>query len=122
MDIISSHIPLSLIGALVVYPLMFKTLQHQKWVQSILPSKSGSQKIYHFCNKIVASTHSTIMTITGTYLLLSVDWTKNDISTFKSPITFFLVGLELGYLTQDTAFEFYQRVMFGVGSNLILFH
>ncbi|KAF9376527.1 hypothetical protein BGX21_003472 [Mortierella sp. AD011] len=62
------------------------------------------------------------MTIVGSYLLITVDWSKNDISTFKSPITPFLVGLELGYLTQDTAFEFYQRVMYGIGSNLILFH
>ncbi|KAG0011704.1 hypothetical protein BGZ80_000496 [Entomortierella chlamydospora] len=62
------------------------------------------------------------MTIVGTYLLITVDWSKNDISTFKSPITPFLVGLELGYLTQDTAFEFYQRIMYGIGSNLILFH
>ncbi|KAF9171528.1 hypothetical protein BGX20_007407 [Mortierella sp. AD010] len=122
MDIISPHIPLSLIAGLTLYPLMFVVLQGQQWVRDILPPKADGQKNYHLCNKIVASTHSTIMTIVGSYLLITVDWSKNDISTFKSPITPFLVGLELGYLTQDTAFEFYQRVMYGIGSNLILFH
>ncbi|KAF9998634.1 hypothetical protein BGZ79_007699 [Entomortierella chlamydospora] len=122
MDIISPHIPLSLIAGLTLYPLLFVVLQGQQWVRDILPPKADSQKNYHLCNKIVASTHSTIMTIVGTYLLITVDWSKNDISTFKSPITPFLVGLELGYLTQDTAFEFYQRIMYGIGSNLILFH
>ncbi|KAF8954782.1 hypothetical protein BGZ46_002827, partial [Entomortierella lignicola] len=52
------------------------------------------------------------MTFVGAYLLISVDWSKNDISTFKSPLTPFLVGLELGYLTQDTVFELYQRFKF----------
>ncbi|KAF9125989.1 hypothetical protein BGW39_007011 [Mortierella sp. 14UC] len=122
MDIISPHIPLSLIAGLTLYPLLFGTLRRQRWVRDFLPPKADQQKYYHLCNKMVASTHSTIMTITGIYLLSTVDWTKNDISTYKTQITPFLVGLELGYLTQDTAFEFYQRAAFGVGSNLILFH
>ncbi|KAF8940042.1 TLC domain-containing protein [Dissophora ornata] len=123
MDILSSpHIPSSLIGALTVYPLLFGTLGKLQWVRNILPLKADTQKRYHLCNKIVASVHSTIMTITGSYLLVTVDWSKNDISTYQTALTPFLVGLELGYLTQDTAFEFYQRVKFGVGSNLILFH
>ncbi|KAG0336406.1 hypothetical protein BG004_008071 [Podila humilis] len=71
---------------------------------------------------MVASVHSTIMTITGIYLLVTVDWSQHDISTFKTPLTSFLVGLELGYLTQDTVFEVFQRLAFGLGSNLILFH
>ncbi|KAG0215815.1 hypothetical protein BGX28_008126 [Mortierella sp. GBA30] len=123
MDILNSpHIPPSLIGALTVYPLLFGTLGKLRWVKNILPPKADTQKHYHLYNKIVASVHSTIMTTTGLYLLLSVDWFKNDISTYKTALTPFLVGLELGYLTQDTAFEFYQRARFGVGSNLILFH
>ncbi|KAG0373611.1 hypothetical protein BGX24_011474 [Mortierella sp. AD032] len=122
MDIISPHIPLSLIAGLTLYPLLFGTLRRQRRVRDFLPPKADQQKYYHLCNKMVASTHSTIMTITGIYLLSTVDWTQNDISTYKTQITPFLVGLELGYLTQDTAFEFYQRAVFGVGSNLILFH
>ena len=122
MDLISPHIPLSLFAGLTLYPLLFQVLQRQQWVKEILPPKAGTQKFYHLCNKMVASTHSTTMTLTGTYLLLTVDWSKNDISTYKTALTPFLVGLELGYLTQDTAFEFYQRAKFGVGSNLILFH
>ncbi|KAF9177924.1 hypothetical protein BGZ51_008277 [Haplosporangium sp. Z 767] len=123
MDILNSpHVPPSLIAALTVYPLLFGTLGKLRWVKNLLPPKADTQKQYHLCNKIVASVHSTIMTTTGLYLLLSVDWSKNDISTYKTALTPFLVGLELGYLTQDTAFEFYQRWRFGVGSNLILFH
>jgi len=123
MDLLNSpHIPPSLIGALTVYPLLFGTLGRMPAVRAILPLKADTQKQYHLCNKIVASVHSTVMTISGLYLLLSVDWTKNDISTYSTALTPFLVGLELGYLTQDTAFEFYQRAQFGVGSNLILFH
>jgi hypothetical protein len=118
----SPHIPPSLIAALTVYPLLFSFLSNSQWVKSILPPKTDTQKYYHLCNKVVASVHSTIMTITGSYLLLTVDWSKNDISTYKTALTPFLVGLELGYLTQDTAFEFYQRARFGTGSNLILFH
>ncbi|KAG0323025.1 hypothetical protein BG000_002743 [Podila horticola] len=123
MDLIGTpHIPTSLIGALTLYPLLFGTLGRLPAVKRILPPKADTQKQYHLCNKIVASVHSTIMTCTGLYLLLTVDWTKNDLSTYTTAITPFLVGLELGYLTQDTAFEFYQRAAFGVGSNLILFH
>ncbi|KAF9586609.1 hypothetical protein BGW38_000983 [Lunasporangiospora selenospora] len=123
MDIFTSpHVPPSLIAAVTLYPFLFIVLGKQQWVIDILPKKSDTQKYYHLCNKIVASVHSTIMTSTGLYLLLTVDWSKNDISTYKTPLTPFLVGLELGYLTQDTAFEFYQRARFGVGSNLILFH
>jgi len=122
MDIISPHFPLSLVAGLALYPLLFGILRQQAWVKEILPLKADIQKHYHLANKMVASTHSTIMTLVGSYLLLSVDWTQNDISTYQSLITRFLVGLELGYLTQDTVFEFYQRMMFGVGSNLILFH
>ncbi|KAG0324555.1 hypothetical protein BGZ99_001690 [Dissophora globulifera] len=123
MDLLSSpHIPPSLIGAITIYPLLFATLGKLQWVKNILPPKADTQKHYHLSNKIVASLHSTIMTVTGTYLLVSVDWSANDIATYKTALTPFLVGLELGYLTQDTAFEFYQRVRFGVGSNLILFH
>ncbi|KAF9585654.1 hypothetical protein BGW38_001372 [Lunasporangiospora selenospora] len=122
MDIISPHIPPSLIVGLTVYPLLFGILRRQQWTRDILPPKSVLQKHYHLCNKMVASVHSTIMTSVGTFLLLSVDWSKCDISTNKTPLTPFLVGLELGYLTQDTVFEFYQRVRFGTGSNLILFH
>ncbi|KAF9278240.1 hypothetical protein BGZ88_000713 [Linnemannia elongata] len=123
MDILNSpHIPPSLIGALTLYPFLFITLGRMQAVKNILPPKADTQKHYHLCNKIVASVHSTIMTCTGLYLLLTVDWSKNDISTYKTALTPFLVGLELGYLTQDTAFEFYQRAKFGVGSNLILFH
>lgn len=122
MNLFSTQVPLSLIASLTLYPLLFAGLRRQQWVRRILPPKADSEKHYHLCNKMVASTHSTIMTLTGTYLLMSVDWTKNDISTYKSSLTPFLVGLELGYLTQDTGFEFYQRAVFGVGSNLILFH
>ena len=122
MDLISPHIPLSIIASLTFYPLLFVTLRRKQWIRTILPPRADPQKHYHLCNKIVASAHSTIMALTGTYLLMSVDWTKNDITTYKSSLTPFLVGLELGYLTQDTAFEFYQRAVFGVGSNLILFH
>ncbi|KAG0245527.1 TLC domain-containing protein [Mortierella sp. GBAus27b] len=123
MDILDSpHVPRSLIGAVTLYPLLFFVLGRLQVVKDILPPKADKQKHYHLRNKIVASVHSTIMTITGSYLLLTVDWSKNDISTYKTALTPFLVGLELGYLTQDTAFEFYQRLCFGVGSNLILFH
>ncbi|KAF9086791.1 hypothetical protein BGX23_008563 [Mortierella sp. AD031] len=122
MDIISPHVPLSLIAGLTLYPLLFGILRRQQRVKEFLPPKADQQKYYHLCNKIVASTHSTVMTTTGIYLLSTVDWIKNDISTYKTQITPFLVGLELGYLTQDTVFEFYQRAVFGVGSNLILFH
>ncbi|KAF9964189.1 hypothetical protein BGZ70_006815 [Mortierella alpina] len=122
MDVISPHVPLSLIAGLTLYPVLFLSLQQQQWVRNILPPKADTQKHYHLSNKMVASTHSTVMTITGIYLLSTVDWSKNDISTYQTSITRFLVGLELGYLTQDTVFEFYQRARFGVGSNLILFH
>ncbi|KAF9955208.1 hypothetical protein BGZ72_003935 [Mortierella alpina] len=120
MNVISPHVPLSLIAGLTLYPLLFLSLQRQQWVKNILPPKADTQKHYHLSNKMVASTHSTVMTMTGIYLLSTVDWSKNDISTYKTSITPFLVGLELGYLTQDTVFEFYQRARFGVGSNLIV--
>ncbi|KAF9155585.1 hypothetical protein DFQ26_009701 [Actinomortierella ambigua] len=116
------HIPGSLIAALTLYPALFFLLGALPAVRHILPPKADTQKQYHLCNKLVASVHSTIMTTVGWYVLLTVDWTKHDLSTYTTPITPFLVGLELGYLTQDTAFEFYQRFRFGVGSNLILFH
>ncbi|KAG0237812.1 hypothetical protein BGW42_008433 [Actinomortierella wolfii] len=116
------HIPGSLIAALTLYPALFFLLGASPQVRRILPPKADTQKQYHLCNKLVASVHSTIMTVVGWYVLLSVDWSKHDISTYTTPITPFLVGLELGYLTQDTIFEFYQRARFGVGSNLILFH
>ncbi|KAF9329697.1 hypothetical protein BG006_007259 [Podila minutissima] len=122
MDIISPHIPLSLVGGLTLYPLLFAFLGRQQWVRDMLPPKADSEKLYHLSNRIVASVHSTIMTITGIYLLATVDWSSNDISTYKTPLTPFLVGLEFGYLTQDTVFELYQRVAFGIGSNLIMFH
>ncbi|KAF9426017.1 hypothetical protein BGZ94_007019 [Podila epigama] len=122
VEIISPHIPLSLIGALTLYPLLFAFLGQQQWVKKMLPPKADSQKLYHLSNRIVASVHSTIMTFTGLYLLITVDWSKNDISTYKTALTPFLVGLELGYLTQDTAFEFYERAVYGIGGNLILFH
>ncbi|KAF9437490.1 hypothetical protein BGZ76_000484 [Entomortierella beljakovae] len=123
MDFLSSEkIPTSFYVAIIFYPLLFSTLGKLSWVKSVLPPKADIQKHYHLCNKIVASVHSTIMTTVGFYVLLSVDWSKNDIRTFKTDITPFLVGLEFGYLLQDTAFEFYQRYRFGVGSNLILFH
>ncbi|KAG0001530.1 hypothetical protein BGZ80_006166 [Entomortierella chlamydospora] len=123
MDILSSpRVPSSFIIAITVYPLLFGILGKLQWVKDILPPKADTQKHYHLCNKIVASVHSTIMTIVGFYVLLTVDWSKNDITTYKTDITPFLVGLEFGYLLQDTAFEFYQRIRFGVGSNLILFH
>ncbi|KAF8978286.1 hypothetical protein BGZ46_006628 [Entomortierella lignicola] len=123
MDILRSiTIPTSFYVAITVYPLLFGTLGKLPWVKDVLPPKAGTQRHYHLCNKVVASVHSTIMTVVGFYLLLTVDWSKNDISTYKTDITPFLVGLEFGYLLQDTAFEFYQRARFGVGSNLILFH
>ncbi|KAI9231617.1 MAG: hypothetical protein BYD32DRAFT_466980, partial [Podila humilis] len=122
MDIISPHIPLSLIGGLTLYPLLFAFLRCQQWVKDILPPQADKEKQYNLSNRIVASVHSTIMTTTGIYLLATVDWSSNDLSTYKTPLTPFLVGLELGYLTQDTVFEVYQRVAFGIGSNLIMFH
>ncbi|KAI8361609.1 TLC domain-containing protein [Mortierella sp. GBAus27b] len=122
MNLNSPHVPLSLIASLTLYPVLFAALRRQPWIREILPRRADTQKHYHLCNKMVASTHSTIMTLAGAYLLMSVDWSQNDISTYKSSLTPFLVGLELGYLTQDTFFEFYQRAVFGVGSNLILFH
>ncbi|KAF9104869.1 hypothetical protein BGX27_009914 [Mortierella sp. AM989] len=123
MDFLSSFkIPTSFYVAITFYPLLFGILDKLQSVRNILPPKASVQKQYHLRNKIVASVHSTTMTIVGFYVLLTVDWSKNDISTYKTDITPFLVGLELGYLLQDTAFEFYQRACFGVGSNLILFH